>query len=85
MSFPWGFYKKSSSYVNQELQIASSNDIMQILGFHEIQFFGKTILLDTGFCDFSLLPLTVSWYCGLIFVRQRYKNLRFDTFLHFRW
>ena len=32
-----GFYKKSSSYVNQELQIASSNDIMQILGFYYIQ------------------------------------------------
>ena len=48
-------------------------------------FSHKTILFDKGFCDFSQLSLTVSWSCWLIFVCQRYKNLRFDVFLHFSW
>ena len=47
------------------------------------KFVAKTNLFDKGFCDFSWLSLTVSWFCWLIFVFQWYKNLRFDVLLYF--
>ena len=39
MLFSWGFHKKSPNFVHQELKIASSNDIMQILGLVELQIY----------------------------------------------
>ena len=61
--FHKGFIKKIPNYVHQVLQIASSNDIIQILVFITFKFVGKTILFDKGIRDFPQLSLTLSWYC----------------------